>query len=217
MKIIALVLMTAFALTNCGNKDVANENASHSCHGGSFTSEEIPPSLPAEFHGIRYTVDVYSFGANGKCVRHITKAPEHAVKFGEGILLGGDRGEWGGELVFRDQNDRDRKIIDENVISIIVDAKNAFVLTGLNHMGSNFGALYSLPNDGKAGAGNPSLIAKFDEAPSAFEFYDYLGFRIAFRSPEVSVNTLYVCYSPLSTGKSREIPCDERWGKKKAF
>lgn len=209
-------VVAAIFLFGCSER-MSTQESKNDCGSKIVETESIPSSLPNEFRNIKYVVEVYSVGENGKCVRHIKKSPEHAANFANGILLGGNRGEWGGELIFRDRKGKDRKILNENIISITVSSKEAFVLTGLSHLGSNFGALYALPSNENFGVGLPSLVAKFDKPPEALEFNDDLGFRIAFRSPKVSVNTLYVCYSPLSNGKSREIPCDERWGKKKAF
>lgn len=209
-----------YALTGCGEIGNHDKKIANSCEKESIVSKSIPNSLSEEFHGIRYTVDVYSFGANGTCVRNITKAPEHAAHFGSGILLGGDRGEWGGELVFRDQRNQDKKLIDENVKGIFPSATEAFVFTGLNHLGSNSGAVYVVTLSQKNEALIPKKIMDLEIAPDSIEFNKDIGFRLIFDStgnfsgrPKNQQSVM--CYSISGGKKFQEISCSEKWNSDK--
>lgn len=61
-----------------------------------------------------------------------------------GRLLGTDRGEWVGELLFQDELGRVETVLHENVHGIVENPAGTFVFTGLNHMPTNVGYIYTV-------------------------------------------------------------------------
>ncbi|MGC1551108.1 MAG: hypothetical protein WA777_21500, partial [Rhodanobacter sp.] len=76
---------------------------------------------------------------------HTTKfdaIPNFALAAFGGHLLGADRGEWGGELVFRDNDGIIHRLIDRNVHGIVRMPFGVVVFTGLAHLSQSTGAIY---------------------------------------------------------------------------
>lgn len=76
-------------------------------------------------------------GQNGVLV------PGVAVRVDGGWLVGSDRGEWGGELVFIDRNGHATALISENIENLVtLDDGRIVAVTGLGHMFTSRGMLY---------------------------------------------------------------------------
>jgi hypothetical protein len=100
------------------------------------------PQLPAEFSHITYDAEIVGYGENGKVVKVVHEIPAHALAAYDGQLLGGDRGEWGGELLFRDSKGGIHRLLENNVHGIFEMPFGIVAFTGLAHMTSNQGAIY---------------------------------------------------------------------------
>ncbi len=75
-------------------------------------------------------------------IKHYTIQPGVTVDFGNKILAGSNRGEFGGELVLIDENNQIIIIGDINVQNIHVMQFGAVVVSGLAHGSQNFGAIH---------------------------------------------------------------------------
>lgn len=73
----------------------------------------------------------------------VIKADHEQPAFG-GRLLGTDRGEWVGELLFQDEAGRLETILHENVHGIVENPAGIFVFTGLDHRDANVGDIYTV-------------------------------------------------------------------------
>lgn len=124
-----------------------------------------PDSSPSDLSNLTYDTEVTGFDGNGRHVRSIKQIPNYAMRFSGGILMGGDRGEWGGELMFRDGGGADHRLLEENVKGIFKNATGAFVITGLAHLGINEGAIYDLEPTDSRGVPQPRLIHKLIGSP----------------------------------------------------
>jgi hypothetical protein len=102
----------------------------------------ISPQLSAEFSHITYDAEIVGYGENGKVVKVVHEVPAYALAAYGGQLLGGDRGEWGGELLFRDSKGEIHRLLENNVHGIFEMPFGIVVFTGLAHMNSNQGAIY---------------------------------------------------------------------------
>jgi hypothetical protein len=72
-----------------------------------------------------------------------------ALRVRGGWLVGADRGEWGGELVFLGDDGIQRKLLDENVQDIVQLGSRYVAVTGLAHLTLNHGMLYEVgPDEG---------------------------------------------------------------------
>jgi HEAT repeat protein len=70
--------------------------------------------------------------------------PDLALKVSEGWLLGSNRGEWGGELMFAGDNGKTYNVINDNIENIYPTAAGIMALTGLWHMTMNNGMVHKL-------------------------------------------------------------------------
>lgn len=106
----------------------------------------------------------------------VIKADYMQPAFG-GRLLGTDRGEWVGELLFQDEAGRLETILHENVRGIVENPAGIFVFTGLNHKSANVGYIYTVTltknNDVVATRlgripGAPSDVTKLPDGTTTF-------------------------------------------------
>lgn len=64
------------------------------------------------------------------------------MKVADGLLLGGDRGEWGGELAFKDKDGNVTMLVANNTIGIHRMPFGIVAASGLAHLMLNHGYLY---------------------------------------------------------------------------
>jgi HEAT repeat protein len=94
-------------------------------------------------------VDSYTDGPDGKPVKHtksIRQRPSSALQVDGGWLLGADRGEWGGELVFRSAQGA-QTILSDNIQHLRRLGSRVIALGGLAHLTGNRGLIYELVRD----------------------------------------------------------------------
>jgi hypothetical protein len=70
--------------------------------------------------------------------------PDVALRVSDGWLLGSDRGEWGGELVFRPDHGAIQRILEDNIENVYHVGSRTIAVAGLAHMMINHGMLYQL-------------------------------------------------------------------------
>jgi len=122
---------------------------------GPAVTHGIAASAPAGAASILdYPAETIGLGETGTHVhRFIQKAEYTFAAFG-GELLGADRGEWGGELVFRDASGTVHPVLQRNVHGIVRMPFGVVVFTGLAHMGQSAGGIFRIEkrNDGAVAA-----------------------------------------------------------------
>jgi HEAT repeat protein len=94
----------------------------------------------------------YVGGPGGRPERHETprkQVPNAALQVPDGWLLGGDRGEWGGELVFLDRGGRQTTLVDGNIDGVARLGTRIVAVGGLAHLTSNRGLAYEVARDAK--------------------------------------------------------------------
>lgn len=109
-----------------------------------------------------------------------TVTVDHVLPAFDGKLLGIDRGEWGGSLIFEDAAGSRQVVLDENVRGLIENPAGIFAFTGLAHLGINEGYIYVItrePNEkiyatmlGKL-PGTPSQVTQLADRRTAFLVY----------------------------------------------
>jgi hypothetical protein len=100
-----------------------------------------------ELEKLKYKTSVLSYGEKGPQARNITETPFVAFPAFDGILLGGNRGEWGGELVFRSADGSTSRVIDDNIVDVHKMPFGIVVVTGIAHLSINEGHIYILAVD----------------------------------------------------------------------
>jgi hypothetical protein len=104
-----------------------------------------------------YQAQTEGLGENGSVLNVIDVIPSYRLDAFGGQLMGDDRGEFGGELMFRDQQGSTRLLMKRNVHGIFQMPFGVVVFTGLAHMRSNVGGTYLVT----ASPGSIPVIAPF--------------------------------------------------------
>jgi hypothetical protein len=97
-----------------------------------------PDQLKAE----TYTIEIVGYDEKGKHVDRREAHPSCALRVSDGLLLGGNRGEWGGELAFKDKAGVVTTLVEDNTTGIHRMPFGVVAATGLAHMMLNHGYLY---------------------------------------------------------------------------
>jgi HEAT repeat protein len=131
---------------------------------GFITYEKLPwktePDVltPDQLRVETYTIEMVGYDDKGKHVDRRQSSPGCAMKVADGLILGGNRGEWGGELVFKDKAGVVTTLIEDNTTGIHRMPFGIVAATGLAHMMLNHGYLYLV--DFKDGSPPKSRIWK---------------------------------------------------------
>ncbi|MDP1824727.1 MAG: hypothetical protein Q8L48_15840 [Archangium sp.] len=90
---------------------------------------------------LRVTGAVRSWSERGPLTESVVGPPSVALALDGGFLLGTNRGEWGGELVWS-SGGKQRPLLEENIVGIHRLGGRLIVVTGLAHLGINEGAVF---------------------------------------------------------------------------
>jgi len=96
------------------------------------------------------TIVAYGPGPGGTAERHehpVKQKPNAALELEEGWFLGGNRGEWGGELAFVDRRGRQAIVLDDNVAAIARVGQRIVAVSGLAHLFMNHGIVREIAKD----------------------------------------------------------------------
>jgi len=136
-----------------------------------FSEQEIPENYSKKWYELNRSSDNYSVkNFQGKLiVEKIKPKSGSELKIKNGKLIGKNHGEWGGELIFQ-QNDTEYnsvKIKDGNIVKIFEFQNKIYFIEGLAHLSISEGELYELifTKDHF----EHKKILDFDDAPEAIE------------------------------------------------
>jgi hypothetical protein len=123
-----------------------------------------------------------------------------------GALLGGDRGEWGGELVFKPVSGPPRVLVDENVHGIFDTPGGAVAFVGLAHMSLNRGRILLVVPSGEGYeakefrtlSGAPMDVARTTDGEIVFR---------TFSGNRSATEPMFACHLLDRGGVVRELPC----------
>ena len=113
--------------------------------------------------------DVTRLGKDGVTSRPSLLTPRHFLQAFGGELEGSDGGEFGGHLIFRSQDDSTDLILDGDVRAIVHFNSSAVVITGLDHLDVNSGAIYQVDQKSD-GSIHASLLHSLLGAPNDFRW-----------------------------------------------
>lgn len=130
---------------------------------------------------------------------HKIVVPDHSLDAFGGQLLGTDRGEWIGKLMFQDADGKLETILNENVHGIVKNSDGIFVFTGLAHLSTNEGYIFSILR-GPDGPVTASRLGRLPGAPT----------RVSQSQPDGV--TSFLVYSGFS-GNSPLFECYQLTGK----
>jgi len=116
-----------------------------------------------------YPAQVVGYDETGEHVTTFNARPDFTLAAFGGYLLGADRGEWGGELMFRDRNGAIHRLVDRNVRGIIRMPFGVVVFTGLAHLSQSAGAIYRV-DQRPDGTVSTSVLHVLPGAPGAISW-----------------------------------------------
>jgi hypothetical protein len=130
--------------------------------------------------------------------------PDFVLPAFDGVLLGSDRGEWGGELVFRDRDGKFHQLINRNVRGIVRTPSGIVVFVGLAHLFGSAGGIYRV-DLGADGAVVATLIHDLRGSPGAIQWTTHgdLVFQVDIRE--------FHRYGLLSSQKTRCFVLEGVW------
>lgn len=118
---------------------------------GAVVAHALTASTPVGVDAARsYPAETVGVDDAGTHVHRFLQKADYTYAAFDGELLGADRGEWGGELVFRDASGAVQTLLRQNVRGILGMPFGVVVFTGLSHMGHSTGAIFRVEqrNDG---------------------------------------------------------------------
>jgi HEAT repeat protein len=104
-----------------------------------------PTGQPSLAEQLAYDREIRGLSEKGWQTTHRRTIPEVGLRVDGGWLVGGDHGEWGGELLLKPDGGPSTKILDKNIAGLHVIADGRIVaVTGLAHLGMDEGSLYTI-------------------------------------------------------------------------
>jgi Zn/Cd-binding protein ZinT len=160
-----LTILTLNNLSSCGQTQVIIPKE---------YVETIPPKVGSrEWYSLNYSSNAFAVKIiDGKL--EIEEADEDKaceLKLSTGKLVGINRGEWGGKLIFEptDTNKSNVEIKRGNIKFIFTFKSKIYFIEGLAHMGYSAGALFELDTTDQKFTS--TKLIDFDDAPEAFTIY----------------------------------------------
>lgn len=135
-----------------------------------------------------------------------TLTVDHSLPAFDGKLLGTDRGEWIGKLMYQDETGKIHVLINENVHGIIENEAGIFAFTGLSHLGTNDGYIHVITQAPDRTV-KTKLLGRLPGAPSQVQqqsngsanFLVYAGYR--------DDSPYYECYALAGSTVDHSLDC----------
>jgi hypothetical protein len=162
---ILLIISTLFCLTNCGKAQLIIPE--------DFIETVPPKSGSSEWHSLNYSKNAFGVKIINKKleVEKVNEVNRCELKLINGLLVGINKGEWGGKLTFIpiDTKKKAVEIKSGNIKFIFVFQQKVYFIEGLVHMGYSGGAIFELST--KDNIFSYDKLIDFDDAPEAFSIY----------------------------------------------
>ena len=140
-----------------------------------FTVPEVSSRV---WYQLNYSRENYYIDNNGY-VSISNENRQRIIRFQieNGMLIGNDRGEWGGELTFRN-NSEENTIINENIRGIFEYRNELFVIAGLSHLGISFGKIFKLENINNKWESR--LVVEFNSSPEVYIIFNNILYIVTY-------------------------------------
>jgi hypothetical protein len=145
---------------------------------------DLPEVLSEEWHDFmkssrrQYYIDEYG----NITIKNKNFISRHLLEYDGGTFIGIDKGEWGGELFYRNGTN-EYKILDENIREIINYNNEIYILAGLSHLIISRGKIIKL--ELKNGIWESTSIIELNGSPEIYTVYN---------------NKLYILYDEVIKG-----------------
>jgi len=133
-----------------------------------FDFPEVPSEAWHDFMSSsrrQYYIDEYG-GITIKNKKYISR---HILEYDGGTFIGIDRGEWGGELIYR-KGTNEYKILDRNIREIINYNNEIYILAGLSHLATFWGKIIKL--ELKNGIWESTSIIELNGCPEIYTVFN---------------------------------------------
>jgi hypothetical protein len=131
---------------------------------------DLPEPSSRIWFELNYSRDDYYVNNIGNVsINSESRSRIYRFETGNGALIGTNRGEWGGELIFR-SNTHEYVILDENICGIINYNNEIYVLTGLSHLGISEGKIIKL--EIKNGRWECTFSEEFNSSPEVYTIFE---------------------------------------------
>ena len=117
----------------------APTDASRTAAAGEKIYESENPKAAAN---LTYKMPELDYSNGDRTIRQVRYVPDVSLAAFGGWLLGDNRGEWGGELLFRPSKGKDVVLEQDNIKDIYVMPFGIVATAGLAHMSANHGLVY---------------------------------------------------------------------------
>ncbi|MDR2875348.1 MAG: hypothetical protein LBV44_05405 [Methylobacillus sp.] len=136
--------------------------------------ETAPPKVGSDaWYKLNHAQNEFEVAVvNGQlAIKKANEVKQRTLEIADGTLVGTDRGEWGGNLVFnaKDASKKAVEIKRGNIKFIFRFQGKIYFIEGLAHLGINEGALYRL--DISNGQFTHTKLVTFDDAPQAYAIH----------------------------------------------
>lgn len=134
MKIIITFLL--ISISSCAQPKIEIPN--------NYKKTKIPRESSIELQNLNYSDDISIKLEENLIVTYPTpRKSSSQLKFRDGLLIGYNHGEWGGELIYK--TEKTEFVIKEgNIISIFELNGKIYFLEGLAHLSTNYGEIYEV-------------------------------------------------------------------------
>jgi len=132
---------------------------------------DLPKISSNAWFNFNHSNDVYIIDNNGNVNINTERMVRgvYRLETDNGTMMGTNRGEWGGELIFKNDT-LEYTILNENICGIINYNNGIYVLTGLSHLGISEGRIVKLELiNGKWGF---TFSWEFNSSPEIYTTYN---------------------------------------------
>jgi hypothetical protein len=161
---IILTFLTIFSLSSCGQNAIKIP---------SQFIETNPPKNGSNDYSLNHSPNEFGVKIkDGKLdIRKVNEINQTELKLPNGKLIGFNKGEWGGQLIFepKDKGRRELEIKNGNIKFVFNFKNDIYFIEGLAHGSYSGGALFKL--DTTHNKFIYSKILDFEDAPEAFTIY----------------------------------------------
>ncbi|MFH6937026.1 hypothetical protein [Flavobacterium sp. FlaQc-30] len=162
-KIIYIILgILCINLTSCAQSGIPKN----------FKEIPIPKKNSDEIRKLNYSKNEYKvkYENNKLEVENYTPNRNTELKINNGILKGYNHGEWGGQLLFRSNDNKETEIKTGNILFIFNYKNKIFFIEGISHLSINEGFLYELEIEGNKFS--YKKVLDFEDCPEAYAIFD---------------------------------------------
>jgi hypothetical protein len=168
MKIIKRIIITYVLFLSSFNAFGQNMQIYPSILG--LREFDLPIISSSIWYELNHSKDDYAIDKNGNVnIETDRKTRVHELEIDNGIIVGTNRGEWGGKLIYKNDT-LEYTILNENICGVLNYNNGVYVLTGLSHLGISEGKIIKL--EFINGKWECTFFKEFSSSPEIYTIFD---------------------------------------------